>query len=946
MQGQWVYFFGQGHADGGGDLKHLIGGKGASLADMTRAGLNVPPGFTLSAECCAHYYRSGNRWPDGLEAEVRANVDRLEKLTGRTFGVGDKPLLVAVRSGAERSMPGMMDTVLNVGLNSDCVRGLARRTGNPRGAWQAFYHFLLLFSRTVAGIDDAALDEVVRTFLDEMGKGGEDALDATQLEALCTRVATFYRARTGRDVPADPWAMLWAAIDAVFASWNSERAVAYRRHHKIEGLLGTAVNVQVMCPSEVSGVLFTANPVNPALKQIVLESSFGLGEAVVLGKVTPDRFVLDKENLTILERHISHKDKVVATLAESGAVQALAPDAASLTDAQVLELARLGLRVEAYFGYPCDLEWGLSAGQFYLLQARAIKQGAAPAPAIDAAQREQVRLEEIADLRARAEPGGTVWSRFNLYEILPEPTPMTWAIVKRFMSGQGGYGLMYRDLGFDPDPALDDAGVFDLVCGRPYCNLSLEPRMQYRTLPFEHSFEVLKKNPNKALYPQAVFNPAKAGWKFWLFLPFVFLKLVRSGTRLTAARRAFDATFEKQIVPPFLAQVELASQEDWSGKTDQELLAVLEHWTRFTLIDFARHSLKPTVFAALAMGNLERVLTRRLNPSGATTPTEDGQLPGMKQAQEALRKLVMGVRPPAETDLGGGIRALREGRLPMEEFLARFGHRGNQEMELAQARWAEDHADLDRMAGSGSAVKSATPQAAREVWEQVASAAKLAGHERTAVEAELQTLHRYLGLREAAKHYLLRGYVLIRRVLVELDRRHQLDGGIFFLLPEELPRLIAGDRGEREALVAASAIRKQRRAVALSLPVPQVIFSDNLEAIGRDVPAGSANLLQGVPLSAGTAEAIAWVLEQSANAEIPDEPYILVCPSTDPAWLPLFVHARGLVMETGGVLSHGAIVARDFGLPAVAGIADVHRRLKTGQRLRIDGGTGRVEVLA
>jgi rifampicin phosphotransferase len=946
MQGRWVYFFGNGQADGGTDLKQLIGGKGASLADMTKAGLNVPPGFTISSECCDHYYRSGNRWPDGLDAEVRANVDRLEKLTGRSFGVGESPLLVAVRSGAERSMPGMMDTVLNVGLNPPCVRALARRTGNTRGAWQAYYHFLLLFSRTVAGIDDTALDSVLRRFLNEIGEGIEDALDAAELEALCARIATLHRERTGREVPADPWAMLCAAIDAVFGSWNSERAVTYRRHHQIEGLLGTAVNVQMMCPSEVSGVMFTADPVNPALKHIVLESSFGLGEAVVLGKVTPDRFVLDKEDLKILERNISRKDKIVATLAEGGAVQSPARDAASLTDDRVVELARLGMRVEAYFGHPCDLEWGLSAGQFYLLQSRAIKQSAAAGPAIDAAEREQVRQEEIAALRARSEPGGTVWSRFNLYEILPEPTPMTWAIVKRFMSGQGGYGQMYRDLGFDPDPALDDDGIFDLVCGRPYCNLSLEPRMQYRTLPFEHPIEVLKKNPNKALYPQAVFNPAKAGWKFWLFLPFAFLKLIRSGTRLTAARRTFDVSFDSHIVPPFLQQLELAAHENWSGKSDQELLALLEHWTRLTLIEFARHSLKPTVFAALAMGNLERVLTRRFNPGRAPTPTEDGQLAGMKKAQEALRKLVMGVRPAEDTDLGGGIRALREGRLSMEEFLGRFGHRGNQEMELAQPRWTEDHADLDRIVGGGSAVKSATPPGTAEIWEQVATEAKLAPNERLAVEAELQTLHRYLGQRESAKHHMLRGYALIRRVLVELDRRHQLHGGIFYLVPAELPPLIAGANDVREALMAAGAKRKRRRAAALSLPVPQAIFSDDLEAVGRDIPAGSANLLQGVPLSAGTAEATAWVLKHAANAEIPDDPYILVCPSTDPAWLPLFVHAKGLIMETGGVLSHGAIVARDFGLPAVAGIADVHRRLQTGQRLRIDGATGRVEVLA
>src|SRR5262249_30487055 len=157
--------------------------------------------------------------------------------------------LLAVRSGAERSMPGMMDTVLNVGLNPDCVRALARRTGNDRGAWQAYYHFLLLFARTVGGIDDASLDAFVRQFLAGAGERVEDELDAAELEGLCEQITAFYRERTGRDVPAEPWDMLCAAIDAVFTSWNSERAVAYRKHHRIEGLLGTAVNVQMMCPS-------------------------------------------------------------------------------------------------------------------------------------------------------------------------------------------------------------------------------------------------------------------------------------------------------------------------------------------------------------------------------------------------------------------------------------------------------------------------------------------------------------------------------------------------------------------------------------------------------------------------------------------------------------------------------------------------------------------------
>jgi pyruvate,water dikinase len=190
----------------------------------------------------------------------------------------------------------------------------------------------------------------------------------------------------------------------------------------------------------------------------------------------------------------------------------------------------------------------------------------------------------------------------------------------------------------------------------------------------------------------------------------------------------------------------------------------------------------------------------------------------------------------------------------------------------------------------------------------------------------------------------MKGYALIRRILVELDRRHQLDGGIFFLLPEELPRLVAG-----EDLSQLLADRRRRRDLLLSLEVPQVLFSDDLEAIGRQgsgINAEALDTLQGVPLSAGVAEGPALVLNEPTAVPETTEPYVLVCPSTDPAWVPLFVNARGLVMEVGGVLSHGAIVAREFGLPAVAGLPDIHRRLHTGQRIRVDGATGKLTLFS
>ncbi len=947
MTQRWIYFFGNNQADGSGELKHLIGGKGASLADMTRGGLNVPPGFTISTECCGYFYKHKQRWPDDLDAELHANLKRLEKLAGRSFGVGGQPLLVAVRSGAAQSMPGMMDTVLNVGLNPKNVVAMAERTGNAHGAWEAYLHFFLMYAHTVGGIESDDMTTCIQRFRAEHDQMADDDLDADELEMLCGRLADLYAQKTRHKFPTDPWTMLCASINAVFLSWNSERALTYRKHHKIDGLVGTAVNVQMMCPSEVSGVMFTANPVNEA-PYIIIESAYGLGEAIVLGKVAPDRFVLDKHSLKVQEAVIARKELRVATLAEDGHGQTGGKDDASLTEAQVRTLAQLGQRVEAHFQTPCDIEWALSRGDFFLLQARAIKFKAS-ARAIDPAQRDKVRREEIDTLAALAEPGGTVWSRFNLAEILPEPTPLTWAIVKQFMSGRGGFGQMYRDLGFDPDPALDDLGMFDLVCGRPYCNLSHEPRMQYQNLPFEHNFAWLKKNPSQAIYPQASFNPRRAGLLFFIKVPLLFFKMWWSQVKQTQLIRTFAEDFTSVIVPPYLAEVEKARREDWSKLPATDVLRRMHDWIQLTLFDFARHSLKPTALAALVLGNLERAFAARLQPPNVK-PAEALAL-GLQKAQAAMRELVMGVHPDEHTDLPNAIRALRERRLTRDDFLQRFGHRGSQEMELARPRWSEDHSALDPLIsplppGEGPRVRGSAEEAWRIAWLKLAEEARLLPNQRPAVEEELRRLQMYMGMRETAKHHLLRGYALIRRALVELDRRYELNDGIFFLLPDDLAELVRLTEGKApQSYFDLIEQRRRRREIALSLPAPTVIFSDDLDAIGREMTGHDGGMMQGVPLSAGVVEAIAWVLEDPAGARMPHEPYILVCPSTDPAWVPLFVQARGLVMETGGMLSHGAIVAREFGLPAVAGIADVHRRIKTGQRLRIDGATGTVNVL-
>jgi rifampicin phosphotransferase len=935
-----VYFFGKGHADAGSELRHLVGGKGASLGDMTRANLNVPPGFTISAECCDFASKYG-RWPDGLGDEVRTNFQRLEELAGRPFGRGDRPLLVAVRSGAAHSMPGMMDTILNVGLNPDCVRAMGQRLGNLHGSWQAYLHFQIMFARTVTDLPEADLDRIVHDAIKTAGKTREEDLSPEQLEAICGQIAMTYQRHTGKPFPTEPWDALTAAIDAVFGSWMNDRAVSYRAHHKIEGLLGTAVNVQMMCPSEVSGVMFTADPVDASKDEMIVEASFGLGEAIVLGKVTPDRFILSKPDARLLERHIAKKDKYVATLTESTA--AVTSDGASLTDAQVVELGRLGLRVEEYFKHPCDLEWAVSQGSFFLLQARAIKhKGAAR---IDPKKREAYRQAEIARLQKLATPEGTVWSRFNLSEVLPDATPMTWSIVKRYMSASGGFGLMYADLGYTPDPTMIDECAFDLVAGRVYCNLTREPRMQFGNMPYEHDFADLKAHPAKATNSAAVFRPWKAGIGFWMKFPAMAIQQGWGESKRAGLLERFAKGFVEQTAPDFVKATEAAWKEDWANLSSADLLRKLDEWRQRTLVDFAREGLKPTALAAIQMGKLEAAFARRYQPPG--TKLKPGEVAGADRAAAAIRDLTMGIKPPDDADLAGGIEKLSTSKLSKDEFVAVFGHRGNHEMELAQPRWAEEPEALDSMIGTGGGGSHHHADGFYATLHRVGKELKLTPFQIPFVERELRVLHELLGLREAGKHYILRGYALMRRALVLLDERYDLDDGIFYLTIDELPDLVKlapGDPG-LEPYRKRIEERRAERDIAMSLMLPQVIFSDDLDAIGRAIKADGTGTFQGTALSAGHAEAVAWVLEDVAGAIAPAEPYVLVCPTTDPAWVPLFGKAKALVMETGGVLSHGAIVAREFGLPAVAGIPDVHRRLRTGQRLFVDGGTGIVKVM-
>ena len=306
---KYVYFFGGGRTEGRAEMKQLLGGKGANLAEMAALGLPVPPGFTITTEACGQFYKQGQKWPKGLDEEVKKNLTVLEKVLGKAFGRGDNPLLVSVRSGAAVSMPGMMDTVLNLGLNDQTLRALVRLTGEERFAWDAYRRLMQMFGDVVLGIEkdsfEHELEEVKRTWGRDHGVEGieqlthealnkkvpDTALDVPELREVVRRYKQVYQ-RAGKTFPQDGWQQLAAAIDAVFDSWNNERAIKYRQLHDIRGLLGTAVNVQTMVFGNMgedsgTGVAFTRDPAtgtNRFYGEYLMKAQ---GEDVVAGIRTP-----------------------------------------------------------------------------------------------------------------------------------------------------------------------------------------------------------------------------------------------------------------------------------------------------------------------------------------------------------------------------------------------------------------------------------------------------------------------------------------------------------------------------------------------------------------------------------------------------------------------------------------------------------------------------------
>jgi len=357
--GQWVYTFGDGKAEGKAKMRDLLGGKGANLAEMANLGLPVPPGFTITTEVCTYFYANAKNYPKELKAQVQAALDHVGKLTGKTFGDRSDPLLVSVRSGARASMPGMMDTVLNLGLNDQTVEALATKSGDRRFAYDSYRRFITMYSDVVLGIEHHHFEEILDDHKERKGYVLDTDLEAEDWEALVTQYKARVKEALGHDFPQEPTDQLWGAIGAVFGSWMNQRAITYRRLHNIPESWGTAVNVQAMVfgnmgETSATGVAFTRNP-STGEKRLYGEFLINAqGEDVVAGIRTP-------QEITEVARAASHSDK---------------PSMERAMPKAFAELERIYGLLERHYRDMQDLEFTVEQGKLWMLQTRSGKRTA------------------------------------------------------------------------------------------------------------------------------------------------------------------------------------------------------------------------------------------------------------------------------------------------------------------------------------------------------------------------------------------------------------------------------------------------------------------------------------------------------------------------------------------------------------------------------------------
>ena len=672
---------------------------------------------------------------------------------------------------------------------------------------------------------------------------------------------------------------LVSAIELCRASVQDSRAGAYlSAQNRALGPVEMAVIVQRQIASDVAGVLFTSGPLRP--DEMVIEAGPGLGEEVVSGRMQPDSFRINAETGEMIETRAARPTPC-------------------LTPQAVMKLWALGRDVAAHFGAPQDIEWAVSGEQLFLLQARPITAG-------DCAREHRALLEDAR--KTLAQSGRGPWVLHNLAETLRDPTPLSWSVLRRFMSGAGGFGAAYRRLGFEPA----SGEVLELILGRVYLDLSLAPEIFGAGFPFAYDPVALRRDPSAAQFAPTVPRGS------WLARWQARRQMAAAQRRIDLESRDFDLHLTERIIPEFVAWCDGEKRRDLAALSVDEWIGLWHERRRRILDEFAPEILFTNFIGASAIARLKAFLAEHF----------------WNEEPEALAQLLACGGAPNRTLIADTeLREVAEGRRPLETWLADHGHRAIGEFDLAAPRWREMPRELAAYAArlkDGKDPLALHNDRAAQATERIASVASTAaGH----LRARLDLAHRYLRFREDGKDYLMLGYDLLRDMALDAGRRLRAD--VFWWSSDELCEALRSQCVAREQLDR----RKREHRACARMTLPQLIDRTAVATLGAAPKFIDHNHFSGLAISSGLASGPVRIVKSPLDATDLGRGYVLCCPSTDPAWTPLFVNAAALVLECGGSLSHGAIVARELNLPAVV-LPDAIRLLRDGEHVFVDGSRG------
>ncbi len=877
------------------------GGKGANLARLVRAGFPVPQGFIVTTQAYRQFVQA-----NGLADWIQEQVQRADPEDPQTLEAVSQAIRRRFLDGAmpEPIRQALLERYQAMGCPPVAVRSSATAEDLP--------------DLSFAGQQD--------TYLNVMG---EEAL--VQAVIRC-------------------WSSLWTA-----------RAIGYRaRNHLDQADVSLAVVVQEMVQSQVSGVLFTANPLNGRRTEAVIDATFGLGEALVAGLVEPDHYVVRKRDGQILEKKLGAKSLVIRSAPKGDTVteKVAAQDRQALPDPAIRDLVALGNRVETLFGSPQDIEWAWVDGRLYLLQSRPITSLYPLPPGL------------------APEPLRVFFSFGAVQGILAPLTPLGQETIKAFFAGGAslfGYHFTPRS-----QPVLFSAGERLWADITPPLRNGLGRRLVARALA---GIEPGSSQTLARLLQDPRLAPTRAlpsGKILRRILGFVLPRLREVAWALRRPERA-------QIRAQSFGAAAIREFQERSNQATTLIQRVTLHEY---LGQIAFPAVLPIFLAPVLAGYLPLLALNRLARDLAKADPEIGPhtvltltrgLPNnvttemdlalwetaqaIRQDRQSLAHFLE--RPPEELATEAVAKKLpRAAQAALDRFLDRYGMRGVGEIDIGRPRWWEDPLPViqtlrsylgiqDEAMAPGVVFRRGEAEARAAQRKLVAAARQrpLGRLKAWFVAWATRRIRALAGLRESPKFTIINLMGISRRNLLasgeELVRAGVLArrDDLFFLTLPELHALGMGAPGRWQELVAQrreSVRREERRR-----QIPRILLSDG-EAFyqGMVAEAGgeSAQVLVGSPVSPGVAEGIARVVFEPHQAKLsPGE--ILVCPGTDPAWTPLFLAAAGLVMEVGGMMTHGAVVAREYGIPAVVGVDRATQRIKTGQRIRVDGSTGTIWLL-